>query len=164
MANCLTMDSVHNVLALHKLGWSDRRIARELGIHRETVARHVRLSRPATNLPTGSSAHSEPANNLPAGSAGVGALPGAVPQRDSEVQPPTDGGFIALLPTAQGGSVDAARRRVTLLSSGCRRPNAAPLRCGKMPVRMRRTLHDQRQSEGHDEGDTDTACMRGGAG
>ena len=39
-------------------GWSNRKIAVELGIHRETVARYIKLCRPeakpATNAPTGS--------------------------------------------------------------------------------------------------------------
>ena len=58
MANNLRMDLVHTIVSLHNLNWSDRRIARELGIHRETVGRHLRLARagpePATNPPAGS--------------------------------------------------------------------------------------------------------------
>ena len=56
MANQLTMDLVFSILTLHRQGWSARRIARELGVHRETVARHVRLAgaaKPASNLPAG---------------------------------------------------------------------------------------------------------------
>ena len=60
MANDLRMDKVFTILTLHKAGWSDRQIARELGIHRETVGRHIRLA----------SACSKPASNLPAGSGG----------------------------------------------------------------------------------------------
>ena len=44
MANNLKMDLVHTVLSLHKLSWSNRRIARELGVHRETVGRYIRRS------------------------------------------------------------------------------------------------------------------------
>ena len=59
MANELKMAMSQAVIALHKQGWSHRRIARELRIHRETVARHVALwagglSQPATNPPPGS--------------------------------------------------------------------------------------------------------------
>ena len=58
MANHLKMDKVFSILTLHRAGWSDRQIARSLGIHRETVGRHIRLSRagpkPASNLPAGS--------------------------------------------------------------------------------------------------------------
>lgn len=61
MANQLRVAQIHSILTLYERGWSCRRIARELGIHRETVARHVRVrgsdppgSKPAT-APTGSS-------------------------------------------------------------------------------------------------------------
>ena len=68
MANNLKMGLVHTVLSLHKLAWSDRRIARELGIHRETVGRHIRLaeaaSEPAREAPPGS----KPATDAPFGS------------------------------------------------------------------------------------------------
>ena len=43
MANQLTMAKVHSILTLHQRGWSNRRIARALGIHRKTVGRYVRL-------------------------------------------------------------------------------------------------------------------------
>jgi transposase len=35
---------VQSILSLHALGWSYRRIAERLGVHRETVSRYVRLS------------------------------------------------------------------------------------------------------------------------
>jgi hypothetical protein len=41
------MAMVDTVLRLLKQGWSYRRIARELGIHRETVARLAAQSKPA---------------------------------------------------------------------------------------------------------------------
>jgi transposase len=44
MANQLKMASIQAILLLHKRGWSFRRIARELGVHRETVARYVVLA------------------------------------------------------------------------------------------------------------------------
>ena len=60
MANELKMAMVNAILTLKERGWSQRRIARELGINRETVARYVRLwqggSKPATNPHTGSEA------------------------------------------------------------------------------------------------------------
>lgn len=42
--NQLKMADVQSILTLHSRGWSRRRIARELGVDRETVGRHVRLS------------------------------------------------------------------------------------------------------------------------
>ena len=70
MANHLRMDLVHTILSLHKLSWSNRRIAQELGIHRETVGRHIRLSRAGpkpASAPIGSEL-AEPASGAPTGS------------------------------------------------------------------------------------------------
>ena len=55
MSNQLKMAQVQSILALSVRGWSQRRIARELGMDRETVARYVGLAaaNPA-KLPTGS--------------------------------------------------------------------------------------------------------------
>jgi len=60
MANHLKMATIHAILTLYGQGWSKRRIARELGLDRETVARHIALAGP------------NPATNLPPGAAGVG--------------------------------------------------------------------------------------------
>jgi len=61
VANELAMADVQAILTLHRTGWSCRRIASELKVHRETVGRHVALaeaagSRPARNPPHGSGA------------------------------------------------------------------------------------------------------------
>jgi transposase len=56
MANQLKMAMIQALLALHARGWSKRRIARELGIDRGTVARYLQLAgraNPAISL-TGS--------------------------------------------------------------------------------------------------------------
>ena len=45
MANRLGVADVHAIESLLSRGWSQRRIARELGVHRETVGRYARLSR-----------------------------------------------------------------------------------------------------------------------
>ena len=87
MANYLGMAQVHAIQALRARGWSFRRIGRELGVHRDTVARYVRLAEaglPATdatwsadeqppgaaqnrpNPPTGSDGQNRP--NPPTGS------------------------------------------------------------------------------------------------
>jgi transposase len=59
MANLLKMADRETILTLYRRGWSQRRIAAELGINRETVARHIRLAdslpKPA-NAPTGAAA------------------------------------------------------------------------------------------------------------
>jgi len=67
MANRLKMAKVQSILTLHQRGWSQRRIARELGVHRETVARHIEAtvsdSKPA-KAPTGSRSACEPWREL----------------------------------------------------------------------------------------------------
>jgi transposase len=45
MANQLKMATVQSILHLHSLRWSQRRIAAELQVDRETVSRYLRLSR-----------------------------------------------------------------------------------------------------------------------
>ncbi len=42
MANYLKMAEIESIKGLLKPGWSFRRIARELNIHRETVGRHAK--------------------------------------------------------------------------------------------------------------------------
>jgi len=59
MSNLLKVAMIDLILSLHRQGLSQRRIARELGVNRETVARYLRqinaASKPA-NAPTGSTA------------------------------------------------------------------------------------------------------------
>jgi transposase len=50
MANYKSMTVIGSIIELWRRGWTKSRIAQELGIHRETVARYIRL-------------HSEPAGN-----------------------------------------------------------------------------------------------------
>jgi hypothetical protein len=72
MANRLKMATIDSLQTLHQRGWSIRRIARALGIHRDTVARHLRQSNQA-GAPTGSA-------HAPAGQAGIAAEPGKIGQ------------------------------------------------------------------------------------
>ena len=44
MANRLNMAKIDAILSLHQRRWSIRRIAKELGINRGTVARHISLN------------------------------------------------------------------------------------------------------------------------
>lgn len=53
MANHLKVAKVLSIQALHARGWSQRRIARELGIDRGTVARHLKRQSKAATAPTG---------------------------------------------------------------------------------------------------------------
>jgi transposase len=43
MANQIKMATTESIITLYERGWSRRRIARELGLDRETVGRHIRL-------------------------------------------------------------------------------------------------------------------------
>ena len=58
MTNQLKMAGVQAILALARGGWSNRQIARQLGVHRETVGRHLRLATAGdptpARVPTGS--------------------------------------------------------------------------------------------------------------
>jgi hypothetical protein len=47
MSNVLTVSVQATIYSLHARGWSRRRIARELGIDRETVGRYLLLAKPA---------------------------------------------------------------------------------------------------------------------
>lgn len=44
MANRLTMAKIQAILSLHAQNWPDRKIARELDVDRETVAKYVRAA------------------------------------------------------------------------------------------------------------------------
>ena len=76
MANHLSMAIIDSILPLHQRGWSQRRIARELNIDRETVARHLQaqgLAPKPANAPLGSATpqpESKPAN-APLGSPAI---------------------------------------------------------------------------------------------
>jgi transposase len=53
----LKVNQQQSIIALHQQGWSGRRIARELGLDRGTVAKYLAAeSKPATHPPTGSGA------------------------------------------------------------------------------------------------------------
>ena len=72
MANTLKMAHVNTIRTLLERGWSRRRIARELGIHRETVSRYARIegtgdSKPAISTP---GADPKPAISTPGTRAG----------------------------------------------------------------------------------------------
>ena len=74
MANNLTVANVLSIQALYRQGWSQRRIARELGVSRDAVATHLQSQSKPTKSPTGSDQtpdESKPAN-APTGSRSTG--------------------------------------------------------------------------------------------
>lgn len=58
MANYLKVTMIEKILALHDLGWPQRRIARELEVDRGAVARYVRQKRP--EVTAGSAGENQP--------------------------------------------------------------------------------------------------------
>lgn len=83
MANVLKMATVTSILTLHYRGWSQRRIARELGVSRTTVRRHLAQGEGgatcATTPPPGGESPANCTTNPPPGSdcsTGAGRLPG----------------------------------------------------------------------------------------
>ena len=124
MANLLKMANVQSILSLHALGWEQRRIARELGIDRETVRKYLRHglagAKPA-NAPTGSD-ESKPATltsppcsepkqaNAPSGAAPGGLAPKPAPPATGSQPPP------AGPQTAHGPASQCAPYRETILA------------------------------------------------
>jgi transposase len=84
MANQLKMATVQSILSLHAQRWSARRIARELGVDRETVSRYVALER-AGQVSNPANAPIEPgresAFSKPADHPSSGAQPPGSPSR-----------------------------------------------------------------------------------
>ncbi len=88
MANRLKMALVTTVYTLLDQGWSRRRIARELGIDRETVRRYARL-REASN-PAGAPPGSE-ASKTPISAPSTGSNPARAPTGSGGSDPPDAG-------------------------------------------------------------------------
>jgi transposase len=104
MANQLKMATIDSIQTLHQRGWSIRRIARALGIHRDTVARHLRQANQA-GAPTGSPPGPEVRASAEADAGKIG-------------QAPTGSGGGAAL-EAHAGSGAAASTRVSRQPSLC---------------------------------------------
>lgn len=84
MANQLKVADVLAIRALLERGWSQRRIARELGVHRETVARYARGPGP---VPVGGGPEAPKPAKAPPGSdgpGGVGNADGSGSDRESK--------------------------------------------------------------------------------
>jgi hypothetical protein len=84
VGNYLKMPDKRRVLALLELGWSYRRIERETGVRRETVARYdPRRQSKAANLSTGSESTSD---GLASGWVDLGGCPPRPPDRSGRAQ------------------------------------------------------------------------------
>jgi len=113
MANQLKMAVLETLLRLHAQGWSQRRIARELGVDRGAVARHIRQATSvAKSAAGGTPAQAIPAESKPAraptGSADIAAeskparAPTGSSQSGAAAQP------AAMATTAPAGTVSAS--------------------------------------------------------
>src|SRR6516165_1335950 len=93
MANLLKMAISETIRTLHRRGWSQRRIAAELGVNRETVARHIRGDDPPpkpADAPTGSEV--VPGESRPANAPrGPEVLPGESGPSHAPIDPGGDG-------------------------------------------------------------------------
>ena len=79
MSNSLKVSLQTTIYGLSDRGWSRRRIARELGIDRETVGRYLRLAKPAIST-TGLEGAGEAKPAIPtAGSEAAGEVKPAIP-------------------------------------------------------------------------------------
>src|SRR3954468_5135893 len=104
MANLLKMAISETIRTLRRRGWSQRRIADELGINRETVARHLRRADPP----------SKPAKAPPgSGASGVASKPAKAPPGSEE------GDGAAGLTLATPGSTPDPPPRTSGRASGC---------------------------------------------
>ena len=65
MGNYLQMASQQHIRALLELGWSHRRIAREVGVHRETVGRYAQWLRAKPANPIAGSGEQNRPNPIP---------------------------------------------------------------------------------------------------
>src|SRR5947209_1734263 len=98
MSNLLKMAVRETIRTLHLRGWSQRRIADELGINRETVARHLRQADPPprpAKAPPGSTTPDgapKPADAPPGSGGGEGAPGLTVAPPGSRPDPQPRGG------------------------------------------------------------------------
>jgi transposase len=108
MANLLKMATIDAILTLYQREWSIRRIAKELGIHRDTVARQIRL-------------HEQTAKPARASLGSV-----AVSSADSEPVPVAAGQGAE--PASSASAVDGAReaKPATLLEAPLGAPTPLP--------------------------------------
>ncbi len=108
MANQLGMAEQHSIITLWRRGWSHRRIARTLGIHRETVSRYVRLASRRTE-----DAHAPPASTEGKPGSRVGDAKPAIPITGSEPTSRSDS-----TNRCAGGAAERDRPKPAILIAG----------------------------------------------
>jgi transposase len=126
MANQLKVVAVNAIEQLLGQGWSQRRVARELGVDRETVARYARLARQSgSGIPD----HDGNPAKAPSGSLGfeevacdAEANPAGAPLGSETVRSASEGGGEAKPTGAPSGSMSAPED-----SRGAREARASPI-------------------------------------
>lgn len=104
MANELKMAQAQAILGLLQQGWSHRRIARELGVNRETVSRYAKILASTAN----------PAIPIPGSEAGTGSNP-AIPTPGSEAGT----GSNPAIPTPGSGRRSSCEAFASLIQEKC---------------------------------------------
>jgi transposase len=124
MANQLKMADVQAILTLHGHGWSCRRIARELDVHRETVGNYLRRAAAAATV----APESKPASAPPgSGAAPLGVALWGVPGSDNGDDRPGNPNP-ASAPTGSGGDGVGIGISVEVeaVVAGAAKPSSAP--------------------------------------
>jgi hypothetical protein len=135
--NQLKMADVQSIVTLHSRGWSRRRIARELGVDRETVGRYLRLSGSSPGGVAIGVWDSNPASAPAGNEQAPEARPAEVAVQNQPNAPPgSTGSQTGLAGSPQAGSVSRP--------SAVSRPSGAPSRCEPW-----RVVIGQKLEQGH---------------
>ncbi|HOX60106.1 MAG TPA: IS21 family transposase [Verrucomicrobiota bacterium] len=138
MANHLKMAKVQTIQVLREQGWSYRRIARELGVGRNTVKKYVELNRAGTDPPGGLDGQTEP--NPPTGSDGQ-TEPNLPTGSDGQTEPNPPAGFGHAEPAVSGPASRCEPYRERIL---------AALEQGLSAQRIWQDLRDEGFADGYD--------------
>jgi len=137
MANQLKMAKIDAILALHRRHWSIRRIAKELGLHRDTVARHIQAYEPSSKqatAPIGSGAADDAKQATPKGGA-----------HSSKQATPEGGAFDAKQATQQGAPFASKQATPEGAPIGSPESESGPSRQASLCEAWRQTILDKLQ-------------------
>src|ERR1700716_1925968 len=93
VSNVLNEEKKHQVIALGRLGWSLRRIEREIGVRRETAAGYLKTAGIGVRFPgawgrrPAAGSEAKPANGVTTGSDGAKPANGVIPDLDPDSNP-----------------------------------------------------------------------------
>jgi transposase len=110
VSNRLKMAMIETILLLSARGWSTRRIGRELGIHRDTVARHLAEARATAKPATAPTGSDHPADEAKPATAPTGSLSVETAAKPATAPTGSDPPSLAVEGPADSPSVAAATR------------------------------------------------------